>query len=295
MAQRWSSDSAASAFAHGIFYFLIRGGGRRVAYALLLCVATWYTLFNAHGQRGEFYLARRFNDSGWLKKLWRRWRLNFSFGQVLIDRAAAGISGSAGVAGEREFTAQITALLARGRGALIVSAHLGCWQMAMAAMEIIPVPKYVVYRRPDGDVDKLAHEHGGLASTVQFIDPAGPFGGTPEIMAALARNAVVCVTGDRVFGSARGALSVPFLGGNINVPASAYRIAAATGAPLLVIFFPRLGAGRVGAELTAVMDIPDRGANVQNYRAEAERFAAAMEKFCAARPYQFFNFFDLWE
>ncbi|MDR1144825.1 MAG: lysophospholipid acyltransferase family protein [Verrucomicrobiales bacterium] len=294
MAQHWSSNSAAPAFAHGIFYGLIRGGGRWAAYALLVLVATWYTLCTGHGQRGRFYLARRFPGRGAAARLWHRWRLNFTFGLVLVDRAAAGILGDRGIVGAAREVARLNDLLARRRGVLILSAHVGGWQIAMAALEHVRAEKFVVYRRPAGDVDKLAHEHADSATTLNFIDPTGPDGGALGMLAALQRNAVVCVTGDRPF-DGRNTVSVPFLGGVIRVPAAVYRIAAATGAPLAVMFFPRRGPGRFAPLTLEVFTVADRGRELANYRPEAARFAAALEKFCADYCYQFFNFYDLWE
>lgn len=294
MARCWSSNSAASSFAHGIFYFLIRCGGRRAAYALLLFVVTWYTLFTDYGQRGKFYLARRFAGSGPLAQLWHRWRLNFTFGLVLVDRATAGISGKSGVASTEHEVAQLNYLLKQKCGVLILSAHVGGWQIAMAALEQVRAEKFIVYRRPAGDVDKLAHEHAGGATTLNFIDPTDSDGGALGMMSALQRNAVVCVTGDRPFGE-RNTVNVPFLGGVIRVPAAVYRIAAATGAPLAVMFFPRLGPGKFMPLTLDVFSVADRGRDLPNYRPEAERFARALERFCAAYPHQFFNFYDIWE
>lgn len=295
MAQRWSSKSAASAFAHGIFYFFIRCGGRWLAYLLLYFVVAWYTLITEHGRRGRYYIERRFPGSGCLSRLWHRWRLNLSFGKVLVDRATAGITGAMDMVGAQQNVKALNRLLGEGKGALILSAHVGCWQMAMSALETVKAPKYIVYRRPTEDVDKLAHEHGNSATTVSFIDPGGPSGGIPEIMIALQHGAIVCMTGDRLFGSNRIAISVPFLGGTINVPGSMYRIAAATGAPVVIMFFPRLGDGKFKALTMDIFNVEDRGRDLQNYRTEAERFAKALEKFCGEYRYQFFNFYDIWE
>ncbi|MDR1192525.1 MAG: hypothetical protein LBK60_12820 [Verrucomicrobiales bacterium] len=294
MAPGWSSKSAAPAGAHRIFYFFIRHGGRRLAYCFLYFVVAWYTLFTEQGRRGRFYLARRFPGAGALARLWHRWRLNCAFGLVLVDRAAAGILGESGIVGAEREVARLNGLLEQRRGVLILSAHVGGWQIAMAALEQVRAEKFIAYRRPAGDVDKLAHEHAGGVTTLRFIDPTGPAGGAPGMMAALQRNAVVCVTGDRSF-SERNTVSVPFLGGIIRVPAAVYRIAAATGAPLAVMFFPRLGPGKFAPLTLDVFSVPERGRDLQNYRPEAERFAIALEKFCVEYRHQFFNFHDLWE
>jgi predicted LPLAT superfamily acyltransferase len=87
---------------------------------------------------------------------------------------------------------------------------------------------------------------------------------------------------------------VDFLGGKIEVPFSVYRIAGALQVPVVVIFFPRKGAGRADSLVADTFFVDDKGMNPNNYIPEAQKYALALEKFSIEYPYQFFNYFNMW-
>jgi len=292
----WTSKSVASAFAHQIFYAFIRCGGPWPAYLLLHFVVGYYTCLPRIRKCAWHYLKHRFGKLSFTETFLHTWRLNLLFGKTLVDHAVLGITGQAhfDLPTEQQ-AARYRQLLARGNGLIVITAHVGCWQMAMSCFDFFDEEKYVVYHRTPGDVDKMAHEHSGNKAAVHFIDPAEAFGGTIEIMAALRRNGVVCLMGDRHFGAQAGSIRVPFLGEDISVPASIYRIAAALSTPVLVLFFPRTGAGRFKLMEEAVFEVPERGACLENYRPEARVFTTALERFCEKYRYQFFNFYNPWQ
>jgi predicted LPLAT superfamily acyltransferase len=294
--RRWSSRSLASAFAHRLFYAFIRLGGLPLAYLMLAFVAVHYTLKPSVRARSRAYLGRRFPHSGALARLAHAYRLHLAFGKMLIDRAALGLVGRGEVLAEAAATERLRALNARGRGLVLLTAHAGGWQLALAGLGFLPGKKHVLYRRDPGDVDRQSFEHEGGPAPAAFIDPGGPFGGSIEVLSALRRGETVCAMGDRVFGADENVLGVSFLGGQAALPFALYRMAAAAGAPLAVVFAPRTGPGRVAIELAEVVEYAaDPGRGPEAYRPAVTAFARALEGFVARHPYQFFNFYDLWQ
>jgi predicted LPLAT superfamily acyltransferase len=99
--------------------------------------------------------------------------------------------------------------------------------------------------------------------------------------------------GDRGMGA--GTVPVAFLGGPVRLPFSPYKLASATGAPLAVIFaFER--EGRTAMELAEVIRVPGQlGRKPAAYLPYARQFSLALERFVAEHPYQFFNFYDMWD
>lgn len=295
--RQWSSQSIASRMQHAFFYWLIRLGGRPLAYGFLRLVAGWYTLFRPSVRgRARPYLSRRFPDANKISLLLHSYRLSVSFGQVLIDRAALGILGTQCtqahfVRGKQE----LLALLREGRGCILMGAHVGSWQAAMASIDFLETPVNMLLQRGRGDVDRHWFEHRGDKSPFQTIDPAGYLGGALEMHAALRRGEVLCVMGDRVQGSDRNVLRLPFLGGLAPFPVSAYRVAAATGAPIAVLFSHKSGPASYGLELACVIRVPSKvGRGADAVRPYAAGFVRALETYCRQRPYQFFNFYDMW-
>ena len=153
----------------------------------------------------------------------------------------------------------------------------------------------LLMHREQGDLDRHFFEHRGGSAPYRIIDPAGYLGGTLEMLQVLKDRQVLCMMGDRVMGGESGRVSVDFLGAPVELPFSPYRLASATGAPVAVIFPYRAGGGRYALQIARVIRVPEQlGRSSAVYRPFAAQFAAALEGFVAAHPYQFFNFFDLW-
>ena len=292
----WSSRSIGRNWQHRFFYLAIKLGGRQVAYLLLVFVVGWYALFSRLArQRAGHYLRRRFPEARGLKRLWHGYRLLLSFGQVLIDRAAVGILGPDALATGLDGREELLKLRDEGHGLIMMTAHVGCWQVAMSVLGFLDRPVNMLMRREDGDIDRHYFEHAGIECPYQVIDPTGYLGGTLEMLAALKRGEIVCVMGDRLLGSERRSVEVDFLDETISLPSGGYQIAAASGAPIAVFFTRKNGADSYRLHLADVIRVPElKGRKSERFRPYAAQFAAALESYCRSYPYQFFNFFDMW-
>lgn len=294
---RWSSRSFGSRLQHDIFYLLIRLGGRRVAYLLLYCVVAWYVLLRPGlSGRGAPYLVRRFPGRGAWGRLTDRYRLSLAFGKVLVDRAVVGILGPSAMQVTLHGRDELLALVAEGRGLILMNAHVGCWQVAMSALGFIRVPVNMLMQREDGDIDRHYFEHAGAQSPYRIIDPRGFLGGTLEMLAVLKQGEVLCVMGDRLLGSDRSAVAVEFLGGRIQVPFSALKLASTTGAPVGVLHSWKSGPDRYELALAGTIRVPPGlGRRPEAFAPYAQQFANLLASYAEAHPYQFFNFFDMWQ
>ncbi|HEY5996160.1 MAG TPA: lysophospholipid acyltransferase family protein [Candidatus Deferrimicrobiaceae bacterium] len=293
----WSSRSVGSPLQHRIFYALIRIGGRRPAYALLFLVAWYYALFRPSVRnRSRHYLSRRFPGRGALGRLRDDFRIAFELGTILVDRAVLGILGPGRFEVGLDGRERLQALLAEGHGLILVTAHVGCWQIGMSSLSTLGPPVGLLIHRDAGDVDRHFFEHGGGPAPYAIIDPAGWLGGTLEMLQRLKRGEVLCIMGDRVMGGDGSAVAVDFLGSAVRLPFSPYKLASATGAPVAVIFPYRSGPGRYALQVADVIRVPGiSGKSPESFHPFAEQFSDALERFVSKHPYQFFNFFNMWE
>jgi len=295
MPQKWTGKSLGNNFFQACLRFFVKYGARSVAYFFARFVVLAYTLSPSVRKNASYYLRRRFPDKKNL--FFETFKLNLSFAKILIDRAAFGIKGEVEIISSKEDQELCRNLLSKGKGLIIITAHCGCWQMAMSAFSFMDCKKYAVYHRTKEDVDKHVHELSGKDCAVNFIEPASFGGGAIEIMAALQNNGVVCFMGDRVFSAKSNkdaAVEAEFLNGKIEVPYSPYRIAAALGTPVAIIFFPHRENGKVDSVIAETFFCQDNGAGAKNYSLQAQKFADALQKFALKYPYQFFNYFNLW-
>lgn len=294
--RRWDSRSLGSRFAHGIFYAAIRLGGRWPAYAMLCFVVAFYTCLPKVRARSAPYRGLRFGPSGWTATWLRCYALHMNFALTLVDRAVLGIRNDFDMQSKPGHPDILRNLAARGRGLIVLTAHVGCWQLGLSALGDVDAPKAVVMLRDEADVDRQYFEHrSGERPDFCVIDPRGPLGGMLEMLDLLRRGGVVCMMGDRDFGGARSQVAVPLLGRQAWLPASAYHLASASGAPVAVVLSRRTGPGRGLIWVAETLDVPPGlGRDTGAYAPYARRFASALSDFAQCWPSQFFNFFDLW-
>ena len=267
-----------------------------MAYGLLLFVVLYYTLFRPSVRaRSRPYLQRRFPGRNPLARLCDSYRLNLGIGRILVDRAALGILGPEQLRVSLAGGEELQALLAEGHGLILVTAHVGCWQLAMSSLSALATPVSLLIHREEGDLDRHFFEHGQGGPPYRIINPAGALGGTLEMLQVLKDGEVLCIMGDRVMGGESGTVRVDFLGAAVELPFSPYKLASATQAPLAVIFPYQNEAGGYALQVAKIIRVPENLGRAANaYRPYAAAFVGALEEFVAAHPYQFFNFFDMW-
>ncbi len=145
----------------------------------------------------------------------------------------------------------------RGKGVLLLTAHLGNWEVGGLMLAEVKQPIHVVLV-PDiyPAVEKARrrlHERCGVTEIP--IDRS--FTPTLAVLRALSENAIVAMQGDRDFNNT--GVAVPFFGREAYFPRGPLRVAMATDAAVLPAFIVRVADGRYRAILEEPLPI-ERGA-----------------------------------
>ena len=276
--------------------------GRRVLRALLWPVVLFYGATQPRARRASReYLGRMRATQGVPagEPGWGQWlRHLMSFAETLLDKLLATSGrypwGRVRVEGQD----QVDALLDAGRGALVVTAHVGCLELcqALAAQRRYLKLTVLVHTRhaerfnailrrldPHTRVELLQVTDVGAATAVELrrrID-AGEF---------------VAIAGDRVpVGGGRTA-SAPFLGAPAAFPIGAYVLASLFACPLLFLGCVREGGSHVVhfETLAGELHLP-RAGRQEALERWAGVFAHRLEALLARAPYDWFNFYDFWD
>ena len=294
--KNWDSRSVGTPWQHNFFYLLIRLGGRHLPYLFLYPVVLYYTIFRPdQRQKARYYLDRRFPDRRGWAALADSYRLILTLGRTLIDRALIGIRGPEALPTEFPDEPRLSQLAATGRGLILLTSHVGCWQAAMAYLARLGRPVHMLMERNAGDIDRHYFEHQGKPCPYQIIEPSAFLGGSIEMVAALKRGEIVAIMGDRLGTASERSLKLDFLGAPAPFPVAAWKLAAATGAPIAVLFPLKTGAASYRIELPEVIEVPPQaGRPLNRLEPYLGRYVKALEELCRRHPFQFFNFFDLW-
>ncbi|HDS15459.1 MAG TPA: lipid A biosynthesis acyltransferase [Proteobacteria bacterium] len=293
----WSSRSVGAPWQHRFFYHLIRRGGRRPAYLFLYPVVLYYLCCRPELRRRTGpYLKRRFPAHGRLAGCRDAFRLLLSFSRSLVDRALVGLLGPQSLNTEFPRHDELKTAAAAGRGLIILTSHVGCWQAAMVYLSLLRRPVHLLVEQEAGNIDRHYFELTGRENPFRFINPAGFLGGALEMTCALKNGEIVCVMGDRRQGNREKHLTLDFLSAPVKFPAAAWKLAAVTGAPVAILFPLKNGPDRYRIELADIMQLnPDQARPLNRLRPAMAGYVKALENISQKEPYQFFNFYDMWE
>ncbi|MDF1790477.1 MAG: glycosyltransferase [Thalassobaculaceae bacterium] len=279
--------------------------GRAVFSAILRVVISYYFVFNARARRASLDYLRRVRavDAAALGpaegSLLRPSFSHFvSFGEAILDKLRAWNDEIAEDDLVFDNLEAVDAILASGRGALMITSHLGNAEVCRA----------LGTRLKGHRINVLVHTRHAEAFNRLLSNDARAAGlnliQTTEVgpeTAILLRQKVdagelVVIVGDRVpVSDAPRILRVPFLGAPAPFPQGPYILASLLKCPVLLLFCVRQGRRfRISFEPFADRVRLDRTRREEAMREMALRFAERLEAHCLRSPLQWFNFFDFW-
>ncbi|MBW1671339.1 MAG: hypothetical protein JRJ40_08030 [Deltaproteobacteria bacterium] len=186
------------ALGHGIFYLTLRIAGQPGAYALLVpVVLTYVSASRRIHQLTSPYLRKRFPKHNPVERWRDTFRIVHSFGQVLVDRAWLGLNRSARLHCSLDEWDTILGLIEQRKGLVLLTAHVGNWQVALAHLKDLPVPVHALMHYEEEVVAKHYFDLRGESCPFRIIKTDGFLGGVVEATAAIQRGSSSPCSQDR--------------------------------------------------------------------------------------------------
>ncbi|MDE7548537.1 acyltransferase [Acetobacter fabarum] len=290
--RRWVVPERGSRFAMQLALLLARRVGRPWLEWLLGPITLYFFLHNGAARRASrVYLRRVLPVRPSVIMIMRHMRC---FAQVVLDRIFflqnAIDMPHVRVTGRENFLQT----LAAGQGCLLLGAHIGSFEALRAlGREHSITLRMLMYRS----------NLGGATDVLEALDPTylqtiiaiGQVDTMLRVAESLERGEVVGILGDRTPDTGR-CISAKMLGGDIYLPEGPFRLALATGTPIVLVSAIR-GADGIYDVSFEPFDVPyptsrqERSAFVQH---AVERYAGWMEALCYRHPFSWFNFYDYW-
>jgi predicted LPLAT superfamily acyltransferase len=182
-----------------------------------------------------------------------------------------------------------------GRGALLMGAHMGSFEMMHSLGR----------RRRGLKVAMAMYEENArkINRTLAAINPQlksdivslGRIDAMLNIAERLDRGAFVGVLGDRTLGR-EPVQAVTLLGERAYLPTGPMRAAAILRCPVFFMAGLYRGKNNYHVVFEPVADFSSTPAGVRNVavRSAVERYAAVLDHYCRSDPYNWFNFYDFW-
>ena len=288
----WEGRSRGSKTGYKIFVWLLKKGGLKAAYSLLHFVTAYYRWFVPAATTPLRYLyeQRMGIDKKKTRQLIRRNIL--IFGQTLIDKIAVLSQVPNGLKFEHEGVENIEKMVADGKGGILLSAHLGNWEAAGHMLKRVNAPiNIVMYDGEDAQIKQYMDQFENRRS-FNVILIKEDLSHIYEMAAALARNELICLHGDRYRPGNR-ITTHNFLGKVANFPSGPFILASKLKAPVSFVF-----AFKEDDLNYHYYSFPAKiyeGRGKEGMENMLDDYVTVLEKMIRKYPEQWFNYFDFWK
>jgi predicted LPLAT superfamily acyltransferase len=220
------------------------------------------------------------------------------FAETLLDKTLAMSGHYPSTALKFEGRDAIVADLQAGRGAVIITAHMGCLELlqATAGLRAGLRMNILVHTAHAQRFNRVLHRlnPGSDVRLLQVTEFSAP---TAMMLAErVAAGELIAIAGDRVPLGGDRVLRLPFLGSPAPFPGGPYLIASLLGCPVYLLACMHDGAGyRARMDKLAERIVLPRASRTEAMATHAAAFAAWLEDRLSESPFDWFNFYPFWD
>ena len=286
---KWEGKSKGTVLGYKIFVFFIRKVGIQSAYFILYFVASYYFIFLKKSNQAIFYYFKERLGYSYFKSKRMVFKSYYTFGQTIIDK----ISISAGM--QNKFTYEfegadiLKKLLEEKKGGVLISAHIGNFKISEHFFSEIDIDFQINLVTTDLEHSAIKNYLESITkkSTIKFIIIKDDLTHIFEINSALARNELVCFTGDRYFEGVK-SLSENLLGKEAKFPAGPFLIATRLKVPVVFVYVMK------EANLHYHLYTRESKVKHRDEKGLLKAYTESVESMLQKYPLQWFNYFDFW-
>jgi len=176
--------------------------------------------------------------------------------------------------------------LAKGKGAILLSAHVGNWEVGGCMLHLLNYPFAVVVMGHNSVLTNTLVNRLRCRNGIKVITAdKSPFS-VIQVLRYLNRNGIVAMSGDRdYFGTGQ---AVRFLGKKITLPVGPVRLAMKSGAALIPAFVLKQADGRYFGVLESAIPLVLEGKQDEAITRNLEMSARIFEKYIRRFPDQWY-------
>lgn len=290
---QWQGRSKGTPLGYRIFIGILKRWGVSPAYFLLRFVAAYYFLFAWKSNRLTWYYFRKRLGLGWFPSFFKLYRNYYFFGQTIIDRVVlmSGIHNKFTFHFDGE--EHLHEIARNGKGGLLLSAHIGNWEIAGHLLKRLQAPVNIVMF--DGEHQRLKEYltsvTGERSANIIVIkeDLSHIYG----IIDALSKNELVCMHADR-FVEDNKIMEVVFLGKKAKFPSGPFVLATRLNVPVSFVFAMKEKKYHYHFFASEAKEYTgdDKILLQQDVLSD---FVNGMEKKVKAYPEQWYNYYPFWK
>ncbi len=291
----WKGKSRGNVLGYKIFVTLLKYLGLKPAYFLLRFVAFYFFLFSGKSTRNIFTLYRHRLKFGFFRSVCMVYRNYFVFGQELLDKTAMMAGFRSSFTFDFDGENYLRRMASDGTGCLLISAHLGNFEMAGHMLERVDAKVNVImldaeYQRIKEYIESFTRKSFNIIA----IRPDQSH--VYEISRALENKEVLCIHGDRFLEGSK-TVEAEFLGVKARFPGGPFYLAMKYSVPVSFVFAMKEGKTHYHYYASAPKFYHQPGTlagREEMLKQMITEYISAVEEKLRQYPEQWFNYYDFW-
>jgi predicted LPLAT superfamily acyltransferase len=276
-----------------IFVYVLRKSGVRSGYLLLRAVALYYFLFSFRSNSIMYRFFRYRIGYGRLRSASALYRNYYLFGQSLIDKVVLMSGIPHRFTFDFDGEAYLRAMVSGGQGGILLSSHIGNWEIAGHLLQRLGAPIHIVMY--DAEHEKIKNYLTSVTGErkAHIIIIKDDLSHIYEINEALKNKGLVCMHADRFVAGTR-TLMASFLGQEAPFPAGPFILAATYKVPVSFVF--ALKEKPLHYHFFAGAPVQYEGVDKRTgLHGILNAFCAEMENKVKKYPEQWYNYYNFWQ
>ena len=255
----------------------------------LYFVATYFCFFAKDSTESAYYYFRKRLHYSRFKSIISVYKSYFVFGQTIIDKIAISSGLKSKFTYDFDGIERIKEVLKEKKGGILISAHLGNFEIAEHFFGELEQKDSISLLTTDIEHTAIKNYLDSVTkkSNIKLILIKDDLSHIFEINAALTRNEIVCITGDRYIKGSKH-LTQELLGKAAKFPAGPFLIGSKLNVPVLFVYVLK-ESGKHYHLYARSSQVKDKDAN-----ALLKDYTQSLEWMLKKYPLQWFNYFDFW-
>lgn len=286
----WKGQSRGTLLGFRIYVFIIRNFGLYTAYFVLLFVAAYFIIFAPESTKSVYFLFHRRLNYSRISAALNVYQSYFTFGRIQLDRVAITAGMEEKFSFEFDGKEHIDNLLEQKKGGILLTAHIGNFNLA----------KYFFEKQHSNAVVNLVvtdFEHQQIKnylesvtgkSRVKMIVQQEDLSHVFLMNEALKRNELLVFAADRYLKDAK-TYSADFMGKEVRFPQGPFRLATRNEIPVLFVHLMR--ERNFHYHFYARPYKPEKNSAKELLNAYLQNLEQMLRKY----PDQWYNYYDYWK
>lgn len=286
----WDGKTKGGLIGYKLFIYVLKFFGITAAYFVLRFVALYFLIFSRKSTQSNFFYFKEILSYPFWRTIKSIYICYYKFGQTILDKVAV-LSGFQKKFSYESFGVEnLYKLVDQGQGALLISAHLGNWEIAGSFLyDKLKVPINIVLF--DGEHERIKNmlNDSMVDRNFKIIPIKSDFSHLFLINKAIKNKELICIHGDRFMDDSKSkTVEMDFMGRPAKFPIGPFSLASRLKIPYSFVY------GMKSTKYHYNFYASEAVVHTDEPETILSAYVKSLEKMVMKYPTQWFNYYDFW-